>query len=218
LKDNIKRETSCPLWIAIIVGIIFLGWIYAVANSAGWIHSFDQALISTLASKNASAISFAQHFTVLANTKVMVVLTTLAAIIFWLCKQHNAAYLIASAQILTSGCNLKNTIRRARPTVKHLVSAHGFSFPSGHSCASMALFLSLALVCLLLIKRKPLCICLFILLLIIPLIIGWTRITLHVHFPSDVCGGFLEAIFFTTAAYAFFSNRILQEQINRRKV
>lgn len=81
MKDNIKRETSCPLWIAIIVGIIFLGWI----------NSFDQALISTLASKNASAISFAQHFTVLANTKVMVVLTTLAAIIFWLCKQHNAA-------------------------------------------------------------------------------------------------------------------------------
>jgi undecaprenyl-diphosphatase len=172
-----------------------------------------------LASKNAQAISFAQHVTVIANTKLMVIWTVLAAVIFWLCKQHMAACFVALAQILANGCNywLKNTIRRARPTAKHLVVAHGFSFPSGHSCSSMTLFLCLALLCLLLIKRKPWRISLFIILLIIPLIIGWTRITLHVHFPSDVFGGYLEGIFFTSAVFAFFRQRILREHTNNMK-
>lgn len=149
----------------------------------------------------------------------MVIWTVLAAVIFWLCKQHMAACFVALAQILANGCNywLKNTIRRARPTAKHLVVAHGFSFPSGHSCSSMTLFLCLALLCLLLIKRKPWRISLFIILLIIPLIIGWTRITLHVHFPSDVFGGYLEGIFFTSAVFAFFRQRILREHTNNMK-
>lgn len=215
MKDKINRNVSWPLWTALIIGIIFLGWIVAVTTSANWIHDFDQTLISLLASKNATAISFAKHITVIANTKAMVVWTILAAIIFWLCKQHMAACFVALAQILANGCNywLKNTIRRARPTVKHLVVANGFSFPSGHSCSSMTLFLSLALIAWLLIRHKPWRISLLIVLLIIPLVIGWTRITLHVHFPSDVLGGYLEGIFFTCAAFAFFRDRILQEQL-----
>lgn len=86
---------------------------------------------------------------------------------------------------------IKNLVARPRPcdidaTVTLLLSRpHGHSFPSGHSINSMV-----AAVALYLNNRK-----IGIPAMIIATLIGFSRLYLFVHFPTDVLGGFVIAAF-----------------------
>ena len=85
---------------------------------------------------------------------------------------------------------LKNVFARPRPcdidtAVTLLLSRpHGHSFPSGHSINSMV-----AAVALFLNNKK-----IGIPAVVIAALIGFSRLYLFVHFPTDVLGGFAIAI------------------------
>ncbi len=84
---------------------------------------------------------------------------------------------------------LKILFSRERPNILRLVEVSGFSFPSGHAMNNMALYTMLILLLLTLfndsLKIKILSLSIFIL----PLTIGFSRIYLGVHYPSDVLAG-----------------------------
>jgi membrane-associated phospholipid phosphatase len=90
---------------------------------------------------------------------------------------------------------LKYIFDRPRPVIPHLVEATGLSFPSGHAMVS-ASFYGL-LIYLVWINVKPLGLRLLFssLLLVLILLIGFSRVYLRVHYASDVlaglAGGFL---------------------------
>lgn len=92
--------------------------------------------------------------------------------------------------VLASGINasLKLIFERERPLMK-LVEATGYSLPSGHSCSSMAFYGTLIyLVYKANLKhKKEISVGLGILILLI----GFSRIYLHVHYFSDVVTGFM---------------------------
>lgn len=89
---------------------------------------------------------------------------------------------------------LKLVFGRERPGVTVPVeSFDGLSFPSGHAASAALLAAGLALV----FWRRPehLAHAAFVVAVIaIPLLSGWTRITLGGHYPSDVVGGTLWAV------------------------
>ena len=89
---------------------------------------------------------------------------------------------------------LKSILRRPRPTEFRLINETGYSFPSGHAMVSMAFYGFLIYLIYKNIKNKYLKTILIIILSLLIIAIGISRIYLGVHYVSDIIGGFLISI------------------------
>lgn len=80
---------------------------------------------------------------------------------------------------------LKEVVARPRPPLGlHLTQVETFSFPSSHAAGSLLTWLALSAVFADRLRWFPAVAILF------PLVIGWTRMALGVHWPSDVLTGY----------------------------
>lgn len=90
---------------------------------------------------------------------------------------------------------LKFYFERSRPEPSlRLVDVQGFSYPSGHSLASAAIYFSIALILQKSVTETWEKSCIFIFFLGLIGLIGTTRIYLGVHYFSDVLAGILLGI------------------------
>lgn len=97
---------------------------------------------------------------------------------------------------------LKSIFARMRPDdVITLIDQGGYSFPSGHSAASMAFYGMLLLLVQTRMEDRKKATALSILLIFLIALIGPSRIYLGVHYPTDVLAGWAEGIFVATAVY-----------------
>ena len=89
---------------------------------------------------------------------------------------------------------IKQIIQRPRPVGHRIIDESGYSLPSGHSMVSMAFYGFLIYLIYKNVKNKYLKTTLIILLTLLIINIGVSRIYLGVHYVSDVLAGFLVAI------------------------
>ncbi len=138
--------------------------------------------------------------TQLGSLPVIVALTAAAALILARAGRKATAFLLTGA--IASGVLLSTLVkiglRRPRPELwLRLVQVPSFSFPSGHAVASAVTFWLLAWIVLREGRggwRVPLvAIC-----ALVPVVVGFSRLYLGVHWPSDVLGGY--ALSFTVLA------------------
>ena len=107
---------------------------------------------------------------------------------------------------------LKNIIQRPRPEGYRLIEETGFSFPSGHSMVNTAFYGLLIYLIIKNVKNQKLKYCLSLLISILILSIGFSRIYLGVHYTSDVLAGFLISI-----AYLIVFTTILHDILKLEK-
>lgn len=89
---------------------------------------------------------------------------------------------------------LKLIFHRERPLTPLLQAAEGFSFPSGHALMSVTFYGLLILISWQNIKQSWLKWMLSIILVLLILVIGLSRVYLRVHYVSDVLAGFCVGI------------------------
>lgn len=83
---------------------------------------------------------------------------------------------------------LKNIFIRTRPLKYFLIEQSGYSFPSGHAMVSMSFYTTMTYLIMKKDKNKKI---LWILNFLIIALIGFSRIYLGVHWPTDILMGYL---------------------------
>ena len=175
--------------IASILGIFFI--VLTILIKCGNIVSFDNNVYNLVTSNmNDGLTSFYKVCTFLGSTKFMVSLCAVLFVIFMILKRKDVAFIEASVLIISTIINnvVKLIIRRERPEVLKLVIEKSFSFPSGHTMASVTMYGILIYLINKSNLNKKLKILFSIILGIIPILVMLSRVYLGAHFASDVIG------------------------------
>ena len=125
-----------------------------------------------------------------------IALSVITALLFLCIKNKKIGITIFLNLCIITGLNLvlKSILQRPRPSNYRIINETGYSFPSGHSMISMAFYGFIIYLVYKYIKNRYLKIGLTIILSLLIVAIGVSRIYLGVHYTSDVIAGFLIAI------------------------
>jgi len=166
---------------AILIGLFF-GWPHLVA--------FDEGLMEVVQGERSQiADRVMVLITRTGDFKTQLAVAVLLSLLLLALKQWRQAIFAIATLLGTALANgaLKATFARARPEIL-LDPLHSYSFPSGHSSASFALFLTLGVLAGR--GQPPRLRLAWVALALLPAIaIASSRVYLGVHWPSDVIGG-----------------------------
>ena len=176
-----KKIINC-----IVSGVLLLLFLIitslVITNNISW---FDDSIYNFLIGLRSNGLDFIfKTITHLGDTIVILILVTIMLIFL----NKKDRIILGSTTILTVGLNqgIKHLLRRPRPEHLRLIKQGGFSYPSGHSMIAICVYgIMIYLI------NKKIKIALSILLTLLILAIGISRIYVGVHYPSDVLGGFL---------------------------
>src|ERR1043166_3589816 len=149
--------------------------------------------------------SFMRCFTYIGSEYVLV---PLGALVVWrlvVAGRRHAAVLFTIAALGGEGLNqiLKDTIARTRPEPFFgYALPHSYSFPSGHALVSCCFFGSLAAIVTRRMPSGPKKKAIWAGAVLIPALLGLSRIYLGVHHASDVIAGYSAAIVWVVAVRA----------------
>lgn len=166
--------------------------------------SIDRHLHTTALHHAAWTGSMRTVTSVFAPTVLRVVLTMLVLWLWW--RGARIAALWAAACGLVQAAleiGVKEVVARPRPALSQPVStATGWAFPSGHAMTSATVIPLLLLVAWPHLRRRGTRAVTAGVAAALVLLVGWTRIGLGVHWPSDILGGWLLAGFTLCAVTA----------------
>lgn len=205
-------------WLRLLSLDILIAMVFCLASLIVFVFVANEIVLENRDLFDSRAFRFFEQHTTEANTRLARNITFFGGgywlfpfylviiAVLWLKRKRNYAIItaaIALASFLLTAV-LKNVFQRERPSLEHLDVVGGYSFPSGHS---LAIFTFAGLMMYLLwhtalpvFVRLLGCIVLFL----FACLVGVTRIYLHVHYASDVLGGFCVTGIWLGACYIYF--------------
>lgn len=171
--------------------------------------NFDRSALITIRSMVGSPQldSVMRVITDFGGVTAIVLITTAIVAFMWRKRMfsRSAVLLLSMGGIATAVTVLKVVFARERPSdVGSILTESSFSFPSGHSMGSMGLALAVTLLLWPTKWRTPV----LIGAVVYVLLIGFSRLYLGVHYPTDVAAGWLLGVGWVSLVYFIFkSNR-----------
>jgi undecaprenyl-diphosphatase len=183
-----------------LMALLLFGLLAWNMTEEGRLTHWDEPLARDLerhAEENPVLLTVLRFFTDLGGIPAMVILTAVGSVILLWRRQRLAAAVWVLAAI-TGGLltlSLKTRFDRPRPfnPDRHVFEKNE-SFPSGHSMGALIGYGMLAYLCLVELRRKRARAVLLAGLLVLVLLIGFSRIYLRAHWFSDVIGGYLAGV------------------------
>lgn len=212
-RDLIRRiePRALLLWIAVmgaVWGFLSIGGEIAEGESL----AFDRQLLLALRNPGdlhdpvgGRALEEAMRDVTALGGFTLLTLFTVVAVLTFLAHGKRLHAALMTAAVLGanfSGSQLKHLYGRPRPdVVPHGVYVYSASFPSGHSLMSSAFYLTLAVLLASLEARRSVKLTFFLLAALIMAAVGFSRVYLGVHWPSDVLGGWCAGAAWALAAW-----------------
>lgn len=173
------------------------------------IENFDSCIYKFIENIRTDKLtSILKFFTKIGDVQSLFFISSITVLIMLVFDKKKIAISVALNIIISSISYvvLKNIFQRPRPEIaERLIEENGFSFPSGHSTNNMAFYALAIYLVYKNVKNKKIRDIICLILGIIPIIIGFSRMYLRVHYPSDVLGGFclgiIVVILFTSFLY-----------------
>lgn len=204
IKDFIHELITKEIKVLIVLLILFFsGLIFleiADEISEGETKEFDQSIIEFFRSEEDHSIpagsywvtEFMTDITSLGGGTVLALITIFVSIFLILQKRYDTLWLLLAATaggaLLSLG--LKEIYGRERPNlIFRLVTVSSLSFPSGHSMMSAVFYLTQAAIISRFQRSWKIRIYIIGVALFLTIIIGFSRVYLGVHYPTDVIGG-----------------------------
>lgn len=202
---NLVSTVRAQGWWLLIAVTLIGGALWAFAEIVdevedGETHDFDRAVLLFFRQPGDLSRTIgpdwlefvARDITALGGTAVLVLITVAAIGFMCLTRKWGAALFtfvsIVGGTLISTA--FKEIVGRSRPdVVPHLVEVSSASFPSGHSMLSMTTYLTLGAL-LAEVQGKPrFKVYILAWALAIAVMVGWSRMFLGVHWPTDVLGG-----------------------------
>ena len=194
MKDKVLDilKNSKRWWLLFICLIVFLFILENVFDNE--IIIFDTNIYNTISLVKTNIITGIFKVITEFGDAMVLILIALVSLVLVKNKKIGTAISLNLASIGLLNYILKNIIQRPRPEDFRLVEESGYSFPSGHSMASMAFYGLIIYFVFKNVKNKAVRNIICIILSILIVLIGISRIYLGVHYASDVIAGFLVSI------------------------
>jgi undecaprenyl-diphosphatase len=199
MDETKKAKIGFLLLGAILIAaaaLLFFGWLAEEVLEADTeqFDAFVRTAIHRLASP--ALTSMMQVFSLLGSVGVLGALSLLTVFLFFYFHRPRAATLLALTMAGAAGLDLvlKHAFHRARPVSFFGTSPNSYSFPSGHALGSLCFYFSLATILSARTPRRGARLCIWAVAVLFVGIIGFSRIYLGVHYPSDVVAGYCAAL------------------------
>lgn len=187
----------------LLLSVLFLGIAFLVKTEM--IVGFDQSIYHFIMQFQSERFTF--FFRQMTHMGEAPVLIALFLILLILKYQLGIRCILFTAGNSILNQILKQIFVRSRPEIMQLIVIDGYSFPSGHSMAAMCVYGYLIYTVYHSSIQKDVKILLCILLSMIIVLVGISRIYLGVHYASDVLGGFLISIIYLLIVVHYDKNR-----------
>jgi membrane-associated phospholipid phosphatase len=154
---------------------------------------FDQVIIQYVSNIRTESLTDIMKFITFLGGTTVLTLLLIGSLVWLIVKRKNywgaIFYIIAVAGGGLLNLGLKHWFGRVRPE-NSLIVEQGFSYPSGHSMGSLIFYGFLGYLVIRSQRGRSLKLLLGIGFITLILLIGFSRIYLGVHYPSDVLAGF----------------------------
>lgn len=188
-KKIIRSQREGYLLSAVVLIPAVLMWFVFVQKST----TLDETILQGIAPHiNSGRTAFMKAVTFLGNHKFLVPANLLLIGILFFRKEKAMAltvFIVAISSLLLK-LGLKELFQRPRPADPLVEGITNFSFPSGHALMSIAFYGLLIWMLPRYIKNRSLLRGLSIFLILLIGLIGFSRLYLRVHYPSDVIAGY----------------------------
>jgi membrane-associated phospholipid phosphatase len=174
--------------------LCLLGLLLTHVLDTGAFHHADLSVVTWLAAHRTPAWNDITHFaSTMAQTDTAIVVTgAIALALRWRLGRWYESLVLIAAMLgeLAVYESVQAIVHRPRPPVIRLdMATPDSSFPSGHTGAATALYVSLALLVLWVYGRRPAPRIVAGLLCCVPFFVAFSRMYRGMHYPTDVLGG-----------------------------